>query len=134
MKTISIEFDGGTSCNIPRLGFGEGYGSYQIGDQPIKRVKFGKGHSCNSAEIRTLISALHDLADQMPPHMVNLEIHGDSQIALKWANPKYMKKPSHKTTENFRNAIVELRKIAIMFANITTKWRGRDVSVALFGH
>lgn len=132
---IIIEFDGGTSCNIPRQGFGYGYGSYQIQGQQIVRVKFGLGHSCNSAEIRTATAALLDLVSQYDyPSTISVLLRGDSKIALKWANPKYTSQPKQESTNNFIIAIKDIRQVAIKFKSIRTQWRSRDVSVKIFGH
>lgn len=130
---IIIEFDGGTSCNIPRLGYGEGYGSYRIGDHQIVRVKFGRGHSSNSAEIRTLVKALEDLSDSDPKAAFKaVLIRGDSQIALRWVHHhgKIKRTPS----PEFVEAIGLLHKITAKFSDLRTEWRSREVSVAIFGH
>lgn len=126
-----IEFDGGTTCNIPSLGYGEGYGSYQINDAPIVRVSFGVGHSCNSAEILTLEAALADLAGRGERGMSVL-VRGDSKIALKWVHCKKQPKPS--TSPMFRDAIQKLRKVTAQFTSVKTEWRSREHSVRLFGH
>jgi ribonuclease HI len=130
---FTVEFDGGTSCNIPSKGFGKGYGSFQINGAEIHRVEFGIGHSCNSAEIRTLAAALEAIrlscADTKKKSVL---IRGDSKIALKWAKDK--KQPSPSTTANFREAIELLRVQVAAFGCIRTEWRGRAHSVALFGH
>jgi len=133
---ITITFDGGTTCNRPKEGFGMGYGSYQIEGRPVvSRIKFGIGHSCNSAEIRTLESALADLAGSHPdPASLHLVIKGDSKIALKWANPKYKEQPAAHTWHEFHKAIAMLRVQLPKFASITRIWHGRDHSVKLFGH
>jgi ribonuclease HI len=127
-----IEFDGGTSCNSPKKGFGNGYGSYQIDGGEIVRVEFGKGHSNNSAEIRTLVAALKALAD-IPCDLPRIALaRGDSQIALKWV--KCGAVPKDKTSEGFREAIELLREQVRRFHNVKTEWRRRTHSVALFGH
>lgn len=131
---FTIEFDGGTSCNIPSKGFGKGYGSFKINDGAIKRVEFGYGHSCNSAEIRTLTAAIKELAGMCNPAQSVVLVRGDSRIALKWVTCK--KQPALKTTPNFREAIEELHTAlaAAKFRGIKTEWRGRQHSVQLFGH
>ncbi len=131
---VVIEFDGGTSCNIPRLGFGKGYGSYQIASNPIERVEFGNGHSCNSAEIRTILSALKHLSRFLEPSETDVVIRGDSQIALHWCNPKGNRRPSKKASRPFVEAADELRMVAKKFKSIKTEWRSRDESVRIFGH
>ncbi len=131
---FTIEFDGGTSCNIPSKGFGEGYGSFQINDGEIKRVTFGKGHSCNSAEIRTMVAALEELASMCNPAQSSILIRGDSQIALKWVTCGKQPKASH--SEGFRDAIERLRRVIQLnrWRSVSTEWRGRAHSVKLFGH
>lgn len=124
-----IEFDGGTDCNDPKKGFGNGYGSYKIDGQDVKRVKFGKGHSNNSAELRTLVEALKELAGMGGRGKVLCR--GDSQIALKWIDcPKMPKKGS----EGFLGAILLLREEVAKFASVRGEWRRRTHSLALFGH
>lgn len=133
---LTITFDGGTSCNQPKKGFGMGYGSYQIEGRPIvSRIKFGMGHSCNSAEIRTLEAALADLSSSHPnPSSLHLIIKGDSKIALRWANPKFKDQPANHSWHEFHTAIAMLRTHLSKFASITRIWHGRDNSVRLFGH
>jgi ribonuclease HI len=128
-----IEFDGGTSCNNPRQGFGKGYGSFQIDNGSIHRVEFGMGHSSNSAEIRTLVAALQQLAKEVGnPEEHSVLVRGDSQIALKWV--KCPLTPKEKTSEGFREAITLLRTEVTKFRGVKTEWRRRDYSVRLFGH
>lgn len=126
-----IEFDGGTSCNIPNKGYGKGYGSFQINDGPIQRVEFGMGHSCNSAEVLTLCAALKELKSQCP-HAESVLCRGDSQIALKWIS--YRGKPSRGCYHRFLAAIDELRQVVVQFKSVRSEWRSRDHSVNLFGH
>jgi hypothetical protein len=127
-----IEFDGGTSCNIPAQGYGEGYGSFQIDHGTIHRVTFGRGHSSNASEILTLAAALEHLYSRGGADSVKLFIRGDSQIALKWATDK--SNPKAKTSECFKQAIARVRLFNHLFADIKTEWRGRRHSVKLFGH
>lgn len=131
-----IEFDGGTSCNIPAKGFGNGYGSYKINDQEIVRVKFGNGHSCNSAEIMTAHAAALDLLDQLgeASRSASVLFRGDSQIALKWINPKFRKTPKPSGSVKFIEAIRLIREVNHLFGSIRCEWRGRQHSVDLFGH
>ena len=134
----TIEFDGGSTCNIPRLGFGEVYGSYRIDGGAIVRRRFGIRGSANLGEIMTVtdalraVGALHeDLA------AVEVEVTGDSQIALKWAaNPKTVKKEKmmDSSTPQFRDAVGKLMELKYRFAAVRTTWVGRDYMVALFGH
>lgn len=129
-----IEFDGGTTCNIPARGYGRGYGSFQVNDWDIVRVDHGPNHSCNSAEILTLVAALEHLRENSYTSKdLPILVRGDSQIALKWVHCK--KNPKLKTSPMFRDAIQKLRKQVIQFPRgIYTEWRGRAHSVALFGH
>lgn len=138
IDTVVIEFDGGTSCNIPRLGLGKGYGSYKIDDLPIARVEFGMGHSCNSAELRTITAALIDLHGLCEftggAKKTRVIVRGDSQIALKWVNPLHKKEPKPTSTKEFIEAIHQARHVASMFHSIKSEWRSREYSVQLFGH
>jgi len=127
-----IEFDGGSSCNIPSRGYGEGYGSFQIGNQEIQRVKFGKGHSANSAEIRTLVSGLAELSKQVDPAKCQVLARGDSKVALKWVSD--LRTPKETSSKGFLEAIALLRIEVAKFAKVKTQWRGREHSVKLFGH
>lgn len=137
LQTIRVEFDGGTPCNIPRLGYGIGYGSYKINGQPIVRVTHGIPMSANVAEIMTLVSALKDVQVQFG-NRVKVKIFGDSQIALNWAaghTPSGKKKKfSKKVNQPFRDAVDALRLMTTQFSIVTTNWRGRAKSVELFGH
>jgi ribonuclease HI len=80
INVIAIRFDGGTSCNKPRKGYGNGYGSYQINDGEIERLRFGVPMSNNVAEISTLTSAVNALKTDRK--RTRLHIYGDSRIAL----------------------------------------------------
>lgn len=133
---IAIYFDGGTSCNVPRRGYGKGYGSYRIGETwPIVRLAFDEAMSANAAEIRTLAEAITDAANE---GFVNLLIIGDSQIALAWANhcagngkPRKMAKGS---SPEFADSIRRLQVAASRLDELQTRWRGRVNSVEIFGH
>ncbi len=126
---IRIEFDGGTSCNIPRLGFGNGYGSYKINDEPVHRCFFNLPMSANAAELRTLWYAAKALIDRgIDVATSTLLVVGDSQIALGWAgNPK-------KTTPEFKESVALLRECLDKFYRVETVWQPRLKSVATFGH
>lgn len=133
---VRVEFDGGTPCNIPRLGYGEGYGSYQIcaggHTSPIVRRNFGRPMSANVAEISTLIAALKTVVKSYNPKTVILEIHGDSKIAL--SRCKAQLKPNKSYDPSFAAAVTELQSFVSQFGEVTTFWRGRIASVRLFGH
>lgn len=134
-----IEFDGGTSSNMPPH-FGRGYGSFLIQcmvnvdlKPKVHRVEFGQGHSCNSAEIRTLVCALAELAQMIPaPDMAVVLVRGDSKIALKWVTCR--QEPKMTTSQGFREAIALLWAEVAKFKRIKVQWRGRAKSVELFGH
>lgn len=136
--TVRIEFDGGTSCNIPRLGYGIGYGSYRINDRPIVRVNLERAMSANAAEVWTLVRAIREIGNLwfLPNHKLRVEIHGDSKIALARCHklPKPGKFKGVQRSGEFLNACGELRRLCDQFAEVTTHWRGRAASVALFGH
>ena len=136
-----IEADGGTSCNDPKRGFGEGYGSFRISRPsrnqiwPIERVGFGVGHSCNSAEIFTLVAALRSMLkwiEDVNPRESTILLRSDSRIALKWACCK--KQPPNKGSPKFHEGIAMLRDEVKKFKAVRTEWRGREESVRIFGH
>lgn len=144
LSDFKIEFDGGTSCNIPRKGFGIGYGSFKINDLPIERVKFTEGYSANAAELETLYSALLYLDKYIREDAINhfapsITICGDSCIALKWINCNYVPKEKH-GSKMFRTVIKQMREFikqnqeSFIFGEITPFWRPRKKSVELFGH
>ena len=127
-----IHFDGGTPCNIPSLGYGNGYGSYRIDDGPVVRVDHNRPMSNNAAEIYTLISALK----QIPPGEPLLII-GDSQIALKWVQVATGQRKATKiqnTSPQFQEAVADLTLVLRDFRSVRVMWKGRDHSVSVFGH
>jgi ribonuclease HI len=126
-----IEFDGGTTCNIP-LRYGKGYGSYKIGDESVQRVKF-QSMSANSAEILTLVAAITEARKQGARSLL---LVGDSQIALKWADVAAGKRKAtaiRNTSAGFQRAIMLLYH-AVSGLKIETQWQPRESSVATFGH
>lgn len=133
-----IEFDGGTSCNIPRLGFGNGYGSYKINDEPVHRCNFNQPMSANAAEINTLAYAVKAIRDRgIDTSQTSLVIIGDSMITIGWVNyiaRKEKRKFSKKATEPFKDAVAKLYEVLPGFAQISAKWQPRIKSVATFGH
>lgn len=138
MRNITIHFDGGTSCNIPRLGYGEGYGSFRINDgieDEIVRVKHGENHSNNSAEVLTLVSALQSIQRYKDD---NILIIGDSQIALNQANKCFKDKMGfifHKRSSRmYKDALKKLHYAILTFKSIETKWIPRKEIFAIFGH
>ena len=131
-KTVKIVFDGGTPCNVPSRGYGEGYGSFTLNGQRPWRLQFGEPMSANAAEIRTLICAIRVvLLVESNPHNVILEITGDSQIALGRCH-KGRKPP--KGSGPFVRACEELLIVCSQFHKVRTKWHKRERSVELFGH
>ena len=138
-KKLIIIFDGGTTCNVPSKGFGEGYGSFKVGDHPIQRVKFGVGHSANSAEIRTLIEALKYAKQYFDKITLanGVIVYGDSKIALRWLkSPGFLLPTAFKGKEPTQNFIeaVKLLKEARKGLSTQTQWHHRSESVKLFGH
>lgn len=128
-----IEFDGGSTCNIPRLGYGKGYGSYRINSKKIQRIQFDAAMSANCAEILTLVSAIEDAKKIGVKDFV---VIGDSQIALKWADVATGKRKATKldnTSDGFKKAVASLCLIA-RGTTIETQWRPRAYSVTIFGH
>lgn len=139
MQKLIIVFDGGTSCNIPRQGYGKGYGSFKVGDHEIQRVEFGVGHSANSAEIRTLVAALKYAKEHFDKMTLSngVIVYGDSKIALRWLkSPGFYQPEPYKgkaPTDNFIEA-VKLLKEARKGLNTQVQWQPRKESVKLFGH
>jgi len=142
--SVLVHFDGGTPCNIPRLGYGIGYGSYNFdGGEPI-RVSFGIHCSANTAELLTLAAALMDLGNKIDPKTCAVHVIGDSQIALKWLRvaagdirgglKKKVAKISVGSSPDFKLAIHKLKQAAEPFAHLTGEWKGRAHAVAAFGH
>jgi len=141
LSDFVIEFDGGTSCNIPRKGFGIGYGSFKINDLEIQRLQFDKGYSANAAELETMYKALvalndyimSDVITHVAPHIL---VCGDSCIALKWLNCKRIPEGSEMfvTIINKMRKFIKQRQDCLAFGEITPFWRGRQKSVELFGH
>ena len=137
-----IEFDGGTSCNIPAKGYGNGYGSFRItckGDDPessiVERVKLGPGYSCNAAEIGVLahaITKLHSVISMSNNTGASIHCIGDSQIALGWLTKKT--EPRSATCPKFPESIARLRAAMTGFKSVTGQWRTRTESVRIFGH
>lgn len=135
---VTIEFDGGTPCNIPRLGYGIGYGSYRVTLEntvvgQVSRISHEKPMSANSAEVWTLVRAIEkvDKLRQAVGGPFHLHIIGDSKIALNYVreNPKTGKG----STDELRQAVEALGKLLKNFT-FTAQWKGRANSVALFGH
>lgn len=81
-RTVRIEFDGGTPCNIPRLGYGIGYGSYRIDGEPIVRLDHRAPMSANAAELLTLVRAVQAVASRFGKEGVALSIHAVLLFAL----------------------------------------------------
>lgn len=129
----TIEFDGGTSCNNPNKGYGRGYGSFKVNDWEIVKVDHGPNHSCNSAEILTMVAALEHLrSNSYTATDLPVLIRGDSRIALKWV---HCKKPTKENTSRmFRDAVTALRRAMQPFKSLHVQWRGREYSVEMFGH
>lgn len=137
-STVRVVFYGGTSCNVPRLGFGDGYGSYQIDNHQIRRVKFGS-MSANCAEVLTLCSALEEAILLFDPNRTGLIITGDSMIALRKAATcfkyrKIDKKIKANGTQEFKDAVAQLTALVKQFGSVRTQWWRRENSVAIFGH
>lgn len=139
-EKVTIEFDGGTPCNIPARGYGDGYGSYRINMRPIVRKQFHRPMSANAAELFTLHAALEEAASLCNPKATELLIRGDSKIALKWAKCGFHNgkrneaKIDRKVSPEFIESI-QLVAVAIKpFGNVTCEWRDRSHSVRIFGH
>ena len=131
---VRIEFDGGSTCNIPRLGYGRGYGSFKIGNGPVYRSHFQRNMSANAAEICTLATAITVAKGHGARHLV---VVGDSQIALKWANVCAGNREAtkiDKTSESFKEAIQVLHEACDGIWTLETRWQPRINSVLTFGH
>lgn len=133
IRPVRIEFDGGTPCNIPRLGYGDGYGSYRIDQQEIRRLEFQTPMSANVAEITTLTRAIEEVARTHNPQNTRLDIYGDSQIALNRCRFPVKAKMAV-SNPTFAAACQALHAACAQFAEVETHWRGRAASVELFGH
>jgi ribonuclease HI len=132
-QVVRVEFDGGSTCNIPRLGYGKGYGSYRIGEGAVRRVRFEGAMSANCAEILTLVAAITEAKRQGARKLL---VVGDSQIALKWANVAAGKRKATKvgnTSDGFQKAVVLLYQVA-RDTKIVTQWQPREHSFNTFGH
>jgi len=139
-----IVFDGGTPCNVPSQGYGIGYGSYKVNNLPVVRCDHRLPMSANCAEIMTLVEAIRSVASEtqhspaIPRDKIHLDIWGDSQIAVNWANgvspsgkPCKLSKGSSK---EFGNAVQTLRDILKGFGYVQAQWHSRTNSVRTFGH
>src|SRR6266849_473663 len=98
----TIGFDGGTSCNIPSLGYGDGYGSFRIDNGPLRRIAFKRPMSNNAAEIFTMAAAIKIAKEN---GATALKLVGDSQIALNWANRVAGKTKPRKHNGNMSDAM-----------------------------
>jgi hypothetical protein len=134
IKSTKIEFDGGTTCNIPSRGYGNGYGSYRINGGKIVKLSFNCPMSCNAGEVLTLFFAIRAAALSGAK---TLHVVGDSQIALKWARIaaglRKRKGKEGKGTREFGLAI-DLLIRASEGLSITTEWIPRQKALAVFGH
>ncbi len=133
-RTGRIEFDGGTTCNVPAKGFGTGYGSYKIENAPITRLEFDFPMSNNAAEVLTIFFGIMDAKQK---GFTNLHVIGDSQIALRWvdvaAGNVKASKGSGSGTREFQKAISLLLRAAPGL-RITTEWQPRQHFVDTLGH
>lgn len=135
MKIIKVKFDGGQPCNIPRLGYGEGYGSFSINDENPIRLKFG-AVSNNVAEIKTATEASKEVIKRYGA-CVHIYFEGDSQIALKWISneTKSGKKAkfSKGVNQAFKNSVSDLHSV-LFGIQVSVNWVPRLQMVAVFGH
>lgn len=133
---VRVEFDGGTPCNIPAKGYGDGYGSYQISycghTRPITRLDFARPMSANVAEITTLLYALKTVVRTFDASQTWVHVHGDSIIALHRCTISVKK--WKRTSPEFMEAAQQLFDRCKQFLGVSTHWRGRAASVKLFGH
>lgn len=139
-ECITVCFDGGTPCNIPRLGFGDGYGSFRLSlngiHGEIHRLQFGEPMSANTAEIRTVTEAIKKVSE-LHGNEKMLHVIGDSQIALKWVKNAFERQPmkiSSKSSPAFGESIRNLYSVIQPFQKVVTEWNPRDRMVQIFGH
>lgn len=130
MTTATIYFDGGTTCNVPRKGLGEGYGSYKINDRPIVRLKFGKGHTNNSGEVATLYAAV---VEAKALGWYSLCIFGDSQVALRACRASKNHSRQDEGLGIYKQARRNLQ-LALTHVSFTTEWVPRQQIFNIFGH
>lgn len=135
MKIFTVEADGGNKGNIPRLGYGNGYGSYAIdGGEPIK-IEYGVPMSNNVAEISIIHSALEDIfLDFGASHVL---VRSDSQTALSWIKRYNKYKDAIKfpfENVSYCKAAQSLVSMIKKHKSVEQEWRGRAKSVELFGH
>jgi ribonuclease HI len=137
MSVIAIRFDGGTSCNKPTKGYGNGYGSYKINDGEVRRLEFNVPMSNNVAEISTLTSAVNAL--ETDRSTTRLHICGDSKIALSWAykagNGIAYTSPKHGPhAPMFFKAVMSLYEALRGVREVKTNWEARRTIHRVFGH
>lgn len=136
-KRVKITFDGGNGGNNPRLGYGDGYGSFQISGQGIQKVNFYEPMSNNAAEILTLIRALKEVKLKYGTQNVYVSIRGDSQLALGWAKKAFMRKPmkfGKNVSQRYKESVEELYSVIAPFTDVQCEWIGRKRVFSLFGH
>lgn len=132
---VTIHFDGGTPCNIPSKGYGIGYGSYQINAGHVVRVDHKRPMSNNAAEIWTLCVALDSLVKSGEVSGMSLILHGDSQIALKWARAsRRLEVRKKKGSDEFQNGIARLCELTPLFHSLAVEWKPRRHALKAFGH
>lgn len=131
---IRIEFDGGTPCNVPARGYGDGYGSYRIDQERPVRLNFYRPMSANAAEVLTLVKAIQEAKQKGAAALL---IIGDSRIALKWADVAAGLRPAtkiNKTSPEFQESVAQLQIAMRGISTVKTRWQPRLKSVATFGH
>lgn len=132
---IIIEFDGGTSCNNPKVGYGIGYGSFKIGEGKITRKEFGNC-SVNAAEVYTIAKALEAVPESWRKE--KFLVRGDSMIAINWVKKAFAgvkRTEKHlRMDDPFCAAIEALYAITGHFKHIDAEWRRRHHSLRIFGH
>jgi len=131
-RIVKIHFDGGTPCNIPRIGYGIGYGSFRLDDGEVIRVDHGIPCSNNAAETLTLCCAL-EVA--LAAGATGVIIEGDSQIVIRRVNARNGKKKKKVSgSEAFRESLEKLSSLLSKFESVRAIWLPRRYAVAAFGH
>lgn len=128
VKKAKIWTDGGTASNIPP--FGEGYGSFRIGeDGKIVTEKFKTNMSANAAEILTMARAVASCEETA------IDLYSDSRIGLKWlklSQNNTLDIPDN-ISEGMKKSIIQLKE-SVKGKRVKPHWRPRAQIFKIFGH
>lgn len=129
---IQIIFDGGSIGN--GRADSQAYGSFLvlgvIGKAPV-RLQFPELRTNNEAEMQTAIEALLFAARSMgsAPQFMEVELFGDSQIAVNCLSGRWRVKKQH-----LRPLRDRFQALARQFKSVTLTWKPRRYAVAALGH